>query len=426
MNQRLILSLDENANFSYLKCSKFKSDLISFNMFLPLEREKVSRFAVLPGILAHECAMYPTFVEFNKKIEELYGANISTDISKIGDYQLLSIYASSINKKFTIEKSDIMSELSDLLIELVFNPNIDSVNGFNDLTVAIEKHENIENIKAELNDKRCYSLAQCDRLIFGNQKGSINKYGDIDEINKITPKIMLETYKEVISTAHIEIMMISDIAYDEIYEKFKNKISKIDRKPKIIFKNELKKHENCKIKRKNEVMDVSQSKLVIGCTTEVAAPSDEMFAMSLVSYILGGTLNSKLFLNVREKLSLCYYCSSHYTKSIGMFYIESGVEFKNLEQAEIEILNQLESIKSGDITDEELSNVLKYITQIFKSTEDSLSGIESWYIYQIVSGLAYTPDEFSNRISKVTKEEIVKTSQKVKVNCVYILSNQPV
>lgn len=409
----------EGVNFNFISDEKFKTTRVSFNIFLPLNIQTVSKYAILPAILVRSCKKYPSFTELNRQLEELYGAAIYQSVSKLGDVQVLSISAVGINDKFSLDNKPIMSEITELLCDVIFNPllenNVFKLEDFNQ-----EKRQLIETIEAEFNDKKTYAHNRCEEIMCKNEKAGINKFGTIELANELTPKDVTAAWREILESARIEITMIGNSSHDLVYEKFQKNFLNIQRKNVVKCENEI--IRKCeKIHEFSETMDVQQCKLVMGFRTGLALPEKEVPHMILMCALYGGTPSSKLFLNVREKLSLCYYCFSSYTQIKGIMYVECGVEQKNIKKAQDEILKQLKEVKIGNFTEIELSEIKMAAIQSITKIKDNLTALDVWYTGQALCDRAKSPEEAIKEIESVTKEQVIEAANLVTLDTIYVL-----
>ncbi len=419
-NQIIRESLSQGVNFTYIPDSKFKTTLISFSMFTPLCEKDVSKNALLPGLLSHSCKKYPTLNSISTKLEELYGASVFTSLSKLGESQVVSLYAVGLNSAFAHENSNNIVDLNSLLCEMLFNPSVEE-ESFKLENVNQEKRQLIEDIESEINDKKAYARRRCEEVMCENESFGISIHGTVEGAKKLDGQEAYKAWKKLLSSSHIEIMVIGTAACSKIVSEFKNRLSKIKREnitscnTQIIKKAE-------EIKEIEENMEVSQSKLVMGLRTEIAAPHSDTTALLVMNALFGGTAQSKLFLNVREKLSLCYYCSSRYNKHKGVMFIESGVEKDNVEKAKKEIMQQLKEIKIGNFTDLELEETKLFLSQGVKSTNDSLSALNSWYVSQAFSEEIKSPRDIIEEINNIKREKVIEVANKITLDTVYLLS----
>lgn len=419
MINRKYTQICNGVNISYVKEEKFKTSMVSFSMFLPLDEKDASVNAILSAVLGRSCSKYPEFSLFNKHLEELYGADIYSSISKVGDSQMITLSLICINDNVSFDKSNVVSEATELLCEVIFSPCIED-GKFRENDINQAKRQVKENIKSQYNDKKTYARLRCEELMCKNEKFGINKYGNENDIDKATSEDVYDAWKKALKTSKIEIIVSGSVDYDSIYKMFYERFSNIERKNIFLCNTEVIDSVD-KVNEVKDVIDVSQCKLVMGFRTRYYEPKYDVFPTRLMIALLGGTPNSKLFLHVREELSLCYYCYSRYDRVKGIMLIESGVEKSNLDKAKKEILKQLDSIKKGDFTDKEVEETKLYLIQQFNKVEDSLLDINGWYISQIFSDKPRTPFESSQAIKNVTRNQIIEAANNITPDTFYTL-----
>ncbi len=412
----------KNVNFTYIPDKKFKTAIISFSMFTPLDKKCASKNAIIPSLLAHSCKEYPSLLEISTKLEELYGATISPSITKLGDIQILTLAMQSISNNFISDSQNNVLEATNLLCEMIFNPNTEN-ESFKEENIAQEKRQLIEDIKSEMNDKKIYARRKCEEIMCKNEKFGINVAGTIENVEKLDGSSVYKAWQKLLKHSHIEIKLIGSCAYEPIINEFKNRFLKIIRNEIVNCSNEVIKKAS-HITEITEKMDIVQCKLVIGMRTEIAKPDEDVQALKVMNALFGGTAQSKLFVNVREKLSLCYYCSSKYNSQKGIIFIESGVEKKNIEKAKDEILKQLEDIKLGNFSDEELEQTKLYLCQSTEKVKDSLSSLNAWYSAQTFDENQKSPDEIIEKIKEVSREKVINVAQKITLDTVYMLTDK--
>lgn len=419
MNNIIRKNLSEGINFTYIPQDKFKTTLISFSMITPLSKEDAPKNAILAGLLSHSCKKFPCLSDVSIKLEELYGASIHPSNSRLGESQVITITAKGLNSKFAYENSNNILDIAKLLCEMIFEPDL---NGemFKNENINQEKRELIESINSEMNDKKLYARKRCIEVMCENEKFGIDPQGSIETVKLLDSENVYKAWKRLLSSSIIEIMVIGSAAYETIISEFKRWFSNIERENIVCCDTEIiKKAET--IKNFKESRDVTQCKLVMGLRAEIAEPNEDVYSMIVMNTLFGGSAQSKLFLNVREKLSLCYYCSSKYNKHKGIILIESGVESKNIEKAKEEIISQLKEIKIGNFTDEELEETKLYLSQAIQATKDSLTSLNDWYISQVFSEEKESPDEVIKKIDKVSREKVIEVANKITLDTVYLI-----
>lgn len=407
--------------FSSIKDSRFKTMKISANIIVPLSQETASENALLCGVLSRSCKAYPDFTLLSKKLSSLYGADLATSVVKSGDCQVLRISASGLDDSYAFAGESISRELSSLLCSVIFEPNV-SNNAFKEEEVEQERRQLLDLIDSEFNDKRIYANGQLIKNMCANEVFGMKRYGTPEKIKAVTPASLYFTWQNILKTARFEIIYIGDSSADKAQKVFENAFSDVQRSPSSLRTEVVKSSDD--VKHIVENMELSQSKLVMGFRTGTAIPDESVNATRLMCAILGGTASSKLFCNVREKQSLCYYCASRYDSHKGIMTIDSGVEGDNLEKAEKAILKEVEDMKNGIISDFEIEATKMAVVNSFRTSNDTVSGIETWYANQLFNTSFKTVDEISAEINAVTKEDIISAAQRLSLDTVYQLKNK--
>ena len=368
----------KDVNFNNIKEDRFKTGRVSMTLFTPLKNETASKNAIVPFILSKSCRNYPNLQSLHKKLDELYGASINADVSKLGEVQVLTISASFLDDKYSLDNETISDKVIDLFCQMIFDPLLE--NGtFPEDTVEQEKRQLIETIESEFNDKRIY--------------------------------------------AKIELTLLGSADNSSAIEIFEQAFRKVQRYRTASCRTEIIR-EAGNVKEYVDEMELSQSKLVMGFRTAVAANDDMVVPMRVAVALFGTTPHSKLFLNVREKYSLCYYCSARYDRNKGIMLVQSGVENRNITKAKDEILNQLEDIKLGNFTQDDIDSIKRSMSNGLRTVSDYLSSIENFYLSQTFDNTKYTIDELIGKINSVSKEQIIDAAKSITLDTVYILKGK--
>jgi predicted Zn-dependent peptidase len=409
----------DGVNFRSIKDTKFKTIRMSVNFMLPIQKNTAAANAILPFLLSRASSEYPDFTKLGERLAELYGAEINADVQKLGDVQMLSLSASGIADRYALNGESISTELSKLLCSIIFDPPFEDglfpQDGFEQ-----EKRQTIELIDSEFNDKRVYAKQRCEEIMCANEPYGIGRYGTKENIKNLKREEITQAWQYLIHNAKIEILVLGDCDPAPVFDDFFNAFQLLKKSTTVPCPTQnIKRAE--KANEFTEKMDVAQSKLVIGFRTSSAIPDAEMSAVKLMTAIFGGTPNSKLFLNVREKLSLCYYCSAQYISMKGIMLVQSGVETKNVDRAKEEILIQLDEIKKGNFDDDEINAAKLNMCNSYRSVSDSLGGLESWYLSQTFTNQIKRPEEAAAIIMAVTRQEIIDAANNVTLDTVYRL-----
>lgn len=411
--------ISNGVNFNVIKDERFKTGRISVNMFLPLDEETASKYALLPFVLTNSCRKHPDFTSLNQKLADLYGASLFSDINKIGDMQVLTVAVSFLDDKFVLNGENLSSQLTQLLCDIIFDPLLE--NGiFKAENVEQERRQLIELIDSEYNDKKVLAKNRCEQLMCKDEKFGISRLGNKKIVSELTSGDIFEAWETVLKTARIEIMVLGDLDEKSALDVFKNAFSKIKRENIVNCETQIIRTAT-EVKEQYDDMDIAQSKLVMGFRTNAALQDKEVMAVRVAVALFGATPQSKLFLNVREKLSLCYYCSAKYDRSKGIMLVQSGVEKKNLEKARTEILNQLDEIRKGNFTDGELEDTKRSLANSYRTIGDFLSGLENFYLSQAFDDEFLPPEQFIEKMYKISKEEVISAAKLITLDTVYAL-----
>nr|WP_319488125.1 pitrilysin family protein [uncultured Caproiciproducens sp.] len=412
-------SVCDGVNFRSVKDTKFKTVRMSVNFLLPIQKKTAASNAILPFLLSRASREYPDFTKLGERLAELYGAELNADVQKLGDVQLLSLSASGIADRYALNGESISTALSKLLCSILFDPPFEnglfSQDGFEQ-----EKRQTIELIDSEYNDKRTYARQRCEEVMCKSEPYGINRYGSREDIKNLKREELTDVWRYLIEKSKIEIMVLGDCDPQPVYEGFYNAFQKVGKRSTVecTTKNIKKADKSNDV---TEKMDIAQSKLVIGFRTAISLQDEQVEAVKLMVALFGGTPNSKLFLNVREKLSLCYYCSALFISMKGIMLVQSGVETKNIDKAKEEIFFQLEEIKKGNFDDDEINAAKLSMCNSYRSLSDSLGGLEAWYLSQTFSNYVKRPEEAAAIISSVTRQQIIDAANNVTLDTVYRL-----
>lgn len=406
----------EGVFFSQFRNSLFKSNQIGVNFLDRLSEEKAAPNAFFPLVLSRTSADYPTMRALNRKLSALYSAGIWDHVGKSGDLQRFGLCATAIDDSFAIEHEKVLAELARTLCGCLFRPVLE--NGvFPEKNFEVLKQILIDMNNAEINDKALYAYRRGTEETYRGEPAAVNAYGEIEEIRRITPRSAYEAYTEALRTKNIEILCVGKGDFSEIREMFREEFRRIDRVP-------LPRPENRPSFLKGEPvtvvqpMEIAQSKLYLALKADIK----NRYAARVMCELFGSDVSSKLFTVVREKLSLCYYCSSSVDLDKGTMTVESGVEEENVEKAKEEILRQLDEIRNGNFTDEELRKIKNSLENAFGAWYDTINNVSNWYTARILENNIESPEERLKKLLSVTREEIIEAACSFRLDTTYVLS----
>ncbi len=404
--------------FSRITDGRFKKNVITVNFSSPLSEETASDNAVAAKIMAKCSKKYPTYAELCNKLSSLYAARISSGVLCCGDFQVISFSVDFINDKYALNNEKISEEALDILLDCLFEPLTEN-GGFSEKFTALEKKTLIEDIEAELNDKQYYASQKAGEIIYKNEPAALRDTGSAESVKRVTAKSAYNAYQRLLKHCRIEIICSGSGDFEDAKRRIIEKFTKLQRED-IFPCSTLPSPIKPKPQFETEKMEIQQSKMILAFKTDMESTD----AFNLMSEIYGGSPTSKLFLNVREKMSLCYSCWSSFSKTKNTLTVYCGVEKENVQKAQEEILNQLKEIQNSNVTEEELQSAKMYRANSLKAYNDGESYLGAWYLSRIYIQDMVSPEELIQREEKYTKADIVKAAQSLKLDTVYVLTSK--
>lgn len=401
-----------------VKTGKFKFNRIFIDLILPLEREHAAENALFTSVLLRGTNNHQNLLSIQKELASLYGAEIDSYVGTNGEAHVITIYAKLLSNRYALNGEDITGGVTSLLTEIIKSPKTE--NGvFDKAYVESEKDKLITDIEAQINDKDSFALKRCTEIMCANEAWGISEIGKAEDVAKITPASLFERYKYILSHAKTEVWVIGDIE-EAVSEAFvRNTFADVARGEIPDYSTDVVK-EATEVKKVCEHQTLNQGKLVLGFRTGIGGYEEDYNVLRVLNGVFGSGTQSKLFRNVREKLSLCYHCSSRiYTK--GVMMVTSGIEVANREKARNEILFQLEEIKKGNITEEELVSAKKRLRNAFLSVDDSADAIHSHYASSRIFGSEDSPADLIEKTERVTIEQVVAAAKNIQLDTEYFL-----
>lgn len=418
----IIRKLCDGVESFTLTDTRFKTAQITVGLFLPLSRDTVEEYAILPRLLTRACAAYPDFTALNRRLNELYGASVTGSTMRVGEAQLLLFTAEATADRYALGGEAVTAACAELLCEMLFHPALE--NGtFRAEDVQTERRCLAEDVRAQINDKRWYARRRAEELLCPDEAYGIGQWGRADVIETLTPERVTTAWKRMLQCATVRVILQNDTPMPQVEDAFLRGFSAVEERVPVRCETDTTTRIP-QVRRRTERMAINQSKLVLGFRTDCAEPDEDVTTVRLMNAILGGTPSSLLFRNVREKLSLCYYCSSAYDRMKGILLVQSGVDEANAERAEREILRQAEALANGEFTDEDMESARRCVIQSFESTGDSQSATAAWYVTQALLPKEYTPQEVRALVKAVDRTAVIRAARRLTCECVYLLAQE--
>lgn len=402
--------------FSSITDKRYKKNLISVAFSTQLSEDTATENVIVPVLLTKCNSKLPTYKAFNNKMSRLYASGIGGTAGRQYDLQTISFGAYYLDDIYALSGEKMTGIMTDILIDCLTSPVTE--NGvFSEKFVELEKKTVIDNIETAINDKCSYAIERAMKTICKGEPASVCSYGTVEKAKLITPDSAYKAYRRMLETMPCEIICTGCSDFDGVAEKFAaafEKAGRHDIENTTIALSPVK----TQTEEVTERLTVNQSKLVLGFKSH----SDDDAALVLLQKIFGGTTSSKLFRNVREKMSLCYYCSAARNDLKGIMLVNSGVENENIEKTKEAVIDQLEEIKNGNFTNEDINFAEMAIKNDFKSVADSAGNVSNWYFDCIRKNDIVTPEEKLGRYLGVSKERIIAAAKSMVLDSVYVLT----
>ncbi|MDZ5711783.1 EF-P 5-aminopentanol modification-associated protein YfmF [Jeotgalibacillus haloalkalitolerans] len=409
-------------NIRMVKTKKFKTNQFVFKFKSLLSKEAVTARALLPYVLQSSTAKWPTTALFRSHLDDLYGASASVDVNKKGEYHILTFAVDVPNEKYLQDKTPLSEKAMDVLNEMIFHPLLE--NGvFSEKVVEAEKRTLKQKLKAVKDDKMRYASQRLVEEMCSEEAYSLHPNGIESELESVTPESLYQTYEQMIQHDEVDLYIVGDIEVEQMASLCSDKFTLSERGNIYADHHQIQVDESKKIV---ETQHIKQGKLNIGYRSQTVYGDPDYLPMAVMNGILGGFPHSKLFINVREKASLAYYAASRLESHKGLIVIMSGVDPGKIDQAEEIIEKQLEAIKNGEISEQELSQTKAVMTNQMLETLDSPRGIVEVLYQGETAGIPVHINEWFKGIEQVSKEHVIKAANKLIKDTTYVLTAKEV
>ena len=413
------VQLADGVYLTYLPARKFKTSLLSAQFVTPLRQETASAWALLPAVLRRGTVRYPDLETLSAQLDRLYGASVEYTIRKKGENQCVGFVASFIDDSFAPGGEKLLEPAADLVGELICDP-VTERGRFVGAYFDSEKTNLIDAIRSQINDKRDYAAARLLQEMCAGEPYGVSRLGDEKTAEKLQMKKLYAQYGELISTARLELFYIGSAQLERVRRALANAFATLPRDGIRDIAAAAPHPARAEVRTITEELDVTQGKLCMGFT----CGSSDHTALLLGNTLFGGSSNSKLFLNVREKLSLCYYASSAYHRQKGLITVSSGIEFADYQRAYDEILRQLEAVQKGRLEDWEMGGARSTLLNAYASMGDSPGKLENFYLGQAATGQTESPEDLAAQLRDVTDERVFRAMETVGLDTVYFLKGK--
>lgn len=404
-----------------VQTKKFKTSMLAATFLEPLTEETASLNALLPKVLRRGTHAHPDMESLSAALDDLYGGGIEPLVRKKGEVQCVGFWGSFLDDAFVPEESHILESAAALLGEIVLHPAGEK-GTFIPAYIDSEKANLVDRIRSEINDKLQYALSRLRGFMCENEAYGIDKLGREEQVQAITGETLYARYQELLETAPVYLYYCGSAEPERVEAAFRTAFAGLPKTERHPVPQTKVMNEPKEVRRMTDELDVTQGKLVLGFRTGGGfCEQKDIAASMLFNALYGGSTNSKLFLNVREKLSLCYFASSSLAQNKGVLMVYSGVEFANFQKAEDEILAQLEACQKGEITQDELDAARRSVIRSLRSAMDSQGRLEEYWLNRFVNGTSISPDVLAEEAASITLEQVVDLAGRIKLDSVYCL-----
>lgn len=403
-----------------LRCfpdSRFKQSALSIQFVRPMCREEAALNALLPAVLLRGCESCPDLQQITLRLDDLYGASVGALVRRVGDYQTTGLHASFIEDRYALQNDAILAPMVDFLRELLFAPVLEE-GAFREDFVESEKRNLIATIESQKNDKRAYAGSQMIKKMCAADSFGIPRLGEKEQVAAITAQSLYEHYRKVLKESPVHLFYVGSAQPERIAQLlqplFPYTSHPISLPPQTPYL-------DSGAGEYTESLDVAQGKLCMGFVTDITLRSADFAAMQVFNALYGAGMTSKLFMNVREKLSLCYDIGSGYHSSKGILTVSAGIDFDQYDRVRQEVMTQLNACCQEDISPEELTAAKEALIAQLRSTHDSPGAIEGYYATSALSGLSLTPAEYMQAVAVVTCADVARAAKRLQLHTVYFL-----
>ena len=401
--------------------SRFKQGYLSFQFLRQMRREEAHLNALLPSVMLRGTVPHPDLRSVTRYLDDLYGASVSPLVRRLGDWQTTGFYLSFLDDRFAMAGDRVAAGMTAFLEEILTQPLLEK-GCFLEEIVESEKKNLISTIESELNNKGAYAMGKMLRNLCREDSFGIPRLGTVESVASIGPGELYDHYLHIRKESPIEIFYVGSMTAGEIAGLLKPMIEKWEREPvSLPAQSAFTPGESFD---ETEVMEISQGKLCLGFSTPITNREGDYAAMMVLCTVFGSGMTSKLFMNVREKLSLCYSIGSSYFGTKGILTVSAGIDFDKEQLTREETLRQLEACRSGEITQEELKAAKESICSGIRATHDSPGAIESYYCASLLTGSCRSAEGYLEEIRRVTLSDVVAAAQSLTLRGCYFLRGE--
>ena len=417
--------LADGVELAVNQTDKFKTGLLGVTLTIPLSADTATAGALIPEVLGRGSRRYPDMEKISSAADALYGASLGPVVRQRGESQCVSFLCSFIDDRYALDGSAVLEPTAKLMGEVLLDPVLqDGV--FRRDYVASEGTNLADRIQARVNDKRGWAIFRLIQEMCAGEAYAVDKLGSVDEARAMTPETLWTAYQSLLAGAKVNFYYGGGAQPERVEDAVRRAFAPLLRGRDAPVRCQVKAEPKGPVRTVVDAMDVTQGKLAIGFRTGgISVESSDYPALLVCNTLYGGSANSKLFLNVREKMSLCYYASSALDKLKGLMVVSSGVEFAQFDRAQEAILEQLEEVRRGRFTDEELNAAVRSAANDLRGRLDSQGQMEDDRLTGLLAHSAAGEGEtLAQAVEKVTADQVAAVAQRLKLDTIYRLTGK--
>ncbi len=404
-----------------LRCctdTRFKMNCMTLQLVRPLCRQEAAQNALLSAVLLRGSEKHPDIRSITLRLDDLYGATVGSLVRCVGDYQTTGFYCGFTEDRFALGGDKILAPMTAFVGELLKEPRLEK-GVFTSAYVEGEKKNLLSAMEAKKNDKRAYAAAQLMKHMCQNDPAGIPRLGEKEQAQAVTPQALYDHYRRILRESRIELFYVGSQSIEYVAQLLAPLFQDMERAyialpPQTPFR-------DSGDTRREEIMDITQAKLQMGFVGPGTINTPDFVPMQVLNCVFGGGMTSKLFMNIREKMSLCYDIGSSYMGSKGFLLVGAGVDCDKTAMMEDLVLQELESCRQGEISQAELESAKQALVSSLRSIPDSPSSLENYYATAALSGLPLTAEQYLQQVQQVTSEQVAQMAGKLRLHSVFTL-----
>ncbi len=411
--------LKNGVTVGYIPSDKTKSENLLIVLSLPID-ENVTKYALLARVLNRGVKDFPTLLDLSRRRRELYNATVEASSFRYGETLMLSIAVSTMKQKYAYDDVDIFGGALDIARQMIFEPYMPNGDFFSEY-IDSEKRMLADAIKAGIISKVRYSRTRLIEIMCEGEPYAIPSNGRLEHIEQITSKDLKSTLEYIRANGNVTMLYAGDRDEKEVVSMLE-KLPFAERNAEFTPASPKKQKDG--VNTVTETMDITQALLVMGFKTNKTLQNSDFIKLALFNEIFGGSPTSKLFMNVREKMSLCYFCQSSVDGHKDVMVVQSGIDSKNFEKTRDAVLHELDQIKNGNISPEEFESARLSLANSYKKMSDSPSMLCMWYLSRMMENRFDSPDDAAKALEALTVNDISEVAELVIPQTVYLLKGE--